>query len=59
MNDSAADLALRVQRLESMYETTREALLDAYRQIDGLKQRIDRHYTKIHKLEEIIEEASL
>lgn len=48
-------LALRVQRLESMYETAREALLDAYRQIDDLKQRIDRHYIKIHILEEIIE----
>lgn len=58
MTDSVADLALRIQRLESMYETAREALLDAYRQIDDLKQRIDRHYIRIHNLEEIIEEAN-
>lgn len=59
MTDSNVHVELRVQRLESMYETAREALLDAYRQIDDLKRRVDRHYIKIRNLEEIIEDANL
>lgn len=53
--DADANLALRVQRLESLYETSRAAILDAFRQIDELKHRIDRHYTRIHQLEEAVE----
>lgn len=46
------DLALRVQRLEAMRKTEKAALLDAFRQIDELKQRIDFQYWKIYQLEE-------
>lgn len=49
-----ADLALRVQRLEAMRETEKAALLDAFRQIDELKQRLDFQYWKLYKLEESI-----
>lgn len=53
------DLALRVQRLEQQRETERAALLDAFRQIDELKQRLDFHYWKLHQLETTAElEAS-
>jgi hypothetical protein len=45
-------LALRVQRLEAMRETETVALLDAFKQIDDLKHRIDFHYWKIYQLEE-------
>lgn len=38
------DLALRVERLEAMRETEKAALLDAFRQIDELKQRLDFQY---------------
>ena len=48
------DLALRVQRLEAMRETEKAALLDAFRQIDELKQRLDFQYWKLCKLEESI-----
>jgi hypothetical protein len=48
------DLALRVQRLEAMRETEKAALLDAFRQIDDLKQRLDFQYWKLCKLEELI-----
>ena len=48
---SLDDLALRIERLEQQRETERAALLDAFRQIDELKQRIDFHYGKIHRLE--------
>lgn len=51
------DLALRVQRLEQQRETEKAALLDAFKQIDRLQKRIDFQYTKIHKLETIIESA--
>ena len=51
MADPIADLELRVQRLEAMRETEKAALLDAFRQIDELKQRIDWQYMKIHHLE--------
>jgi len=51
---SAADLALRVERLEAMRETEKAALLDAFRQIDELKQRLDFQYLKLYKLEESI-----
>ena len=47
-------LALRVHRLEAMRETEKTALLDAFRQIDRLKERIDWQYTKIHRLENAI-----
>lgn len=46
------DLALRVQRLEAMRKTEKAALLDAFRQIDELKQRIDFQYWKIYQLEQ-------
>lgn len=49
-----ADLALRVQRLEAMRETEEAALLDAFRQIDELKQRLDFQYWKLYKIEESI-----
>jgi hypothetical protein len=53
-----ADLALRVQRLEAMRETEKAALLDAFLQIDELKQRLDFQYSKLCKIEEsIIPEA--
>lgn len=45
-------LALRVQRLEAMREFEKATLLDAFRQIDDLKHRIDLLYWKIHQLEE-------
>jgi hypothetical protein len=48
------DLALRLQRLEAMRETEKFALLDAFRQIDELKQRLDFQYLKLNKLEESI-----
>jgi len=48
-------LALRVHRLEAMRETEKAALLDAFRQIDRLKERIDWQYTKIHRLENAID----
>ena len=51
---SVADLALRVERLEAMRETEKAALLDAFRQIDELKQRLDFQYWKLYKLEESI-----
>ena len=51
---SAADLALRVERLKAMRETEKAALLDAFRQIDGLKQRLNFQYWKLCKLEESI-----
>ena len=47
-------IALRLQRLEAMRETEKAALLDAFRQIDELKQRIDWQYIKIHRLEDAI-----
>jgi len=50
----AADLALRVQRLEAMRETEKAALLDAFRQIDELKRRLDFQYWKLYKIEESI-----
>ena len=46
------DLELRVQRLER--ETERAALLDAFQQIERLKERLDFHYVKIHRLEDAI-----
>jgi len=49
-----ADLALRVERLEAMRKTEKAALLDAFRQIDELKQRLDFQYWKLYKLEESI-----
>lgn len=55
MPDPIADLELRVQRLEAMRETEKTALLDAFRQIELLQQRLDFHYTKINRLEEIHE----
>lgn len=45
------DLALRVQRLEQQRETEKAALLDAFRQINDLKQRLDFHYWKLHQME--------
>lgn len=54
MSEPIADLELRVQRLEAMRETEKAALLDAFRQIDELKQRIDWQYTKICRLEDVI-----
>jgi hypothetical protein len=52
MTDPIADLELRVQRLEAMRETEKTALLDAFRQIEELKCRLDFHYIKINRLEE-------
>ena len=52
-NPTDADLELRMQRLESMRETEKAALLDAFRQIDRLKKRMDFHYTKLCRLEEV------
>ena len=49
---SIADLELRVQQLEAMRETEKAALLDAFRQIEELKRRLDFHYRKINRLEE-------
>ena len=46
-----ANLALRVQLLEAMRETEKAALLDAFKQIDKLQERLDFQYTKIHRLE--------
>lgn len=46
------DLALRVQRLESMHETEKAAVLDLYQQIDKLQARLDWQYTKIGRLED-------
>ena len=55
MTPTYADrLALRVQRLEAMRETEKAALLDAFRQIDELKQRLDFQYWLLYKLEESI-----
>ena len=54
-DEATAALALRVQRLEEMRETEKAALLDAFRQIDDLKQRIDFQYWKIHQLEEAVD----
>jgi hypothetical protein len=51
---SPTDLALRVQRLEAMRETEKAALLDAFRQIDELKQRTNFHYSKIYRLEDAV-----
>ncbi len=51
---SPTDLALRVQRLEAMRETEKAALLDAFRQIDELKQRTNLHYSKIYRLEDAV-----
>jgi len=48
---SLDDLALRIERLKQQRATERAALLDAFRQIDELKQRIDFHDGKIHRLE--------
>lgn len=48
-------LALRVQRLEAMRETEKAALLDAFRQIDDLKHRIDFQYFKLCRLEDAID----
>jgi hypothetical protein len=48
------DLALRVQRLEAMRETEKAAVLDLYRQIDELRQRLDWQFTKIGRLEDAI-----
>ena len=48
------DLKLRVQRLEQQRETERAALLDAFQQIERLKERLDFHYVKIHRLEDAI-----
>jgi hypothetical protein len=50
----AADLALRVQRLEAMRETEKAALLDAFRQINELKKELVSQYWKLYKLEESI-----
>lgn len=47
-------LVLRVQRLEAMRETEKAALLDAFKQIDDLKHRIDFHYMKIYRLEDAL-----
>ena len=47
-------LALRVQRLEALRETEKAALLDAFRQIDELKQRIDFQYFKLHRIEDAL-----
>jgi hypothetical protein len=49
-----ADLVLRVQRLEAMRETEKAAILEAFRQIDDLKRRLDFQYLKLNKLEESI-----
>ena len=49
-----ASLALRVQRLEAMRETEKAALLDAFRQINDLKHRIDFQYFKLCRLEDAI-----
>ena len=54
MTDPIADLELRISRLEVMRETEKAALLDAFRQIDRLKERLDFHYTKLHHLEDTI-----
>lgn len=54
MTDPIADLELRISRLEVMRETEKAALLDAFRQIDRLKERLDFHYTKLHRLEDTI-----
>jgi hypothetical protein len=48
-------LALRVQRLEAMRETEKAALLDAFRQIDDLKHRVDFQYFKLCRLEDAID----
>jgi hypothetical protein len=37
-----------------MRETEKAALLDAFRQIDELKQRLDFQYWKLYKIEESI-----
>ena len=50
--DPIADLELRVQQLEAMRETEKAALLDAFRQIEELRRRLDFHYRKINRLEE-------
>lgn len=54
MADLIADLELRVQRLEAMREIEKAALLDAFRQIDRLKERLDFHYGKLCCLEDAI-----
>lgn len=50
--EEEAALALRVQKLESMWENERAAVLDLYQQIDALQRRLDWQYTKIGRLED-------
>jgi len=44
-------LELRLQRLEAKSEADKTAILDAFRQLDELKDRVDRHYARIRALE--------
>ena len=44
-------LELRLQRLEAKSEADKTAILDAFRQLDELKARTDRHYARIRALE--------
>ena len=48
----------RVQLLERKSKTQRAALLDAFQQIDRLKERADSHYLRIRKMEEAIDKAA-
>lgn len=48
----------RVQLLERKSKTQRAALLDAFQQIDRLKERADSHYLKICKMEEATRDSA-
>ena len=54
--EEEADPALRVQKLEAMWENEKAAVLDLYQQIDKLQQRLDWQFTKIGRLEDAAEQ---